>query len=61
VREQAKKKAGIVAWGSEGEPASGWLLVDFGDVIVHLFTPQQRAYYNLEELWGDAHVVVRMQ
>jgi ribosome-associated protein len=37
------------------------MLIDFGDLIVHLFSPEQRAYYNLEELWGDAHVVLRMQ
>ena len=44
----------------EGSPESGWVLVDFGSVIVHVFSPAQRAYYQLEELWKNAPVVVRM-
>jgi ribosome-associated protein len=59
--ETAKKKADIRPWGVEGEPESGWMLVDFGDVVVHLFEPEKREYYNLEDLWREAHVVVRMQ
>ncbi len=46
----------------EGESDSGWVLLDFSDVIVHLFTPEDRAYYNLEGLWGRAGVAaVRFQ
>jgi len=45
----------------EGERTSGWQLIDFGDVIVHLFSLEQRAYYRLEDLWQKARVVVRMQ
>jgi ribosome-associated protein len=45
----------------EGDPDSGWLLVDYGDVIVHLFSPEMRQHYALEELWKDATQVVRMQ
>jgi ribosome-associated protein len=44
---------------SEGTPASGWVLHDFGDIIVHIFTEEQRAYYRLEELWGRTSQVVR--
>lgn len=44
----------------EGTPESGWMLLDFGSVIVHIFSPAQRAYYRLEELWQKAPVVVRV-
>lgn len=45
----------------EGAPGSGWVLLDYGGVIVHLFTPSQREYYDLEGLWSDALLVVRIQ
>ena len=45
---------------AEGAPESGWVLIDFGSVIVHVFSPEQRAYYQLEELWQNAPIVVRM-
>lgn len=43
----------------EGTPESGWVLLDFGDLIVHLFSEEQRAYYRLEDLWGRTSTVVR--
>lgn len=54
--------AGVNALHVEGEADSGWVLIDFGDVIAHLFTPEDRAYYNLEGLWSRAGVApVRFQ
>jgi ribosome-associated protein len=47
-------------WRVEGEPESGWILMDYGDVVVHLFAPEARDYYDLEGFWKDARVVVRM-
>ena len=38
---------------SEGQPDSGWVLLDYGDVLVHVFLEDTRAYYALERLWGD--------
>ena len=44
----------------EGEPASGWVLHDYGSVVLHLFSEQLREYYGLEELWGEGKVLLRM-
>ena len=53
---------GIKPLRREGEATSGWVLVDFGGVIVHVFTPEQRTFYNLEGLWSRAGVpAVRFQ
>ena len=45
----------------EGVADSGWLLLDFGDVIVHIFGPKEREYYRLERLWNEAKTVVYLQ
>jgi len=45
----------------EGTASSGWVLLDYGDVVVHVFAPAEREYYRLEELWADASPVVRVQ
>jgi ribosome-associated protein len=47
--------------GREGQPKSGWVLLDYGDVILHLFAPEERTYYDLEGLWHAATPVVRIQ
>jgi len=44
----------------EGVPSSGWLLVDYGSVVLHAFSPEQRAHYRLEELWSGGRTVVRV-
>ena len=61
LRTEAKKEADIIAKNLEGVPEAGWILVDFDDLVVHVFAPDKRHYYDLEELWSDAHVVLRMQ
>ena len=45
----------------EGVPQEGWILVDYGDVILHLFSPDRREYYRLEELWGKGKTLLRLQ
>ena len=55
------REDGIRPIGREGLPASHWILVDFGDVIVHVFTPPERDYYGLEKHWSEAKAVLRVQ
>lgn len=45
----------------EGQSQEGWLVLDFGDVVVHLFSPDQREHYDLEELWSDGKVLLKVQ
>ena len=45
----------------EGLPQDGWILADYGDVILHLFSPGSRRYYGLEELWSDGTVLLHVQ
>jgi len=45
----------------EGRASDGWLLVDLGDIIVHLFSPDQRDYYRLEQLWEKGKILIKMQ
>ncbi|MGB9673872.1 MAG: ribosome silencing factor [Anaerolineales bacterium] len=56
VRDQYHLKGRI-----EGEGMDGWILVDFGDVILHVFSPERRNYYNLEELWSNGKVLLHLQ
>ncbi|MGI6405352.1 MAG: ribosome silencing factor [Syntrophaceticus sp.] len=41
----------------QGSPESGWILLDNGDVIIHIFSEEAREFYDLEHLWGDARVI----
>jgi ribosome-associated protein len=56
LREMHKLKGRV-----EGLPQNGWLLVDYGDVVVHIFSTEQRAYYQLEELWAEGRTLLRVQ
>jgi ribosome-associated protein len=55
--EAAVKQAGEPPLGIEGHAEGRWVLIDLDDVIVHVFTPQMRAHYDIERLWSDAAVV----
>lgn len=52
--EKVLKQNGLPAIGREGEREGKWLLLDFGDVVVHVFQPDEREFYRLERLWGEA-------
>jgi len=53
----ALKAQGVRPRHAEGSAASGWLLLDYGDVVVHVFLEATRGFYALERLWGDAPLV----
>ncbi len=61
VRETVKKELGLLPHHVEGEPFSGWVLLDYADIIVHVFSPELRAYYDLEGVWPEGKVLVRVQ
>lgn len=48
------KRAGLKPIGVEGADEGKWILVDFADVVVHVFQPEEREFYRLEKLWGEA-------
>ena len=53
VRARLKAEHGLVPRSVEGEREATWVIADYLDVVLHVFTPEQRAYYGLEDLWGD--------
>jgi ribosome-associated protein len=58
--DEALDEDGLQALQVEGEPNTGWVLMDYGDVIVHLFDARTREYYRLERIWDKASTVVRV-
>jgi ribosome-associated protein len=59
IEDDVKKKFGLNG-RIEGEPNSGWMLADYGSVIVHIFSPNKREHYSLEELWSEAKTILRL-
>ena len=60
IIDAAREEFNVKPWRVEGEPDSGWVLMDYGDLVVHIFAPEAREYYDLEGFWEDARVIVRM-
>ncbi|WP_412525550.1 ribosome silencing factor [Burkholderia lata] len=59
VRDKVKEAGGDIV-SSEGEDTGEWVLVDCGDAVVHILQPALRQYYNLEEIWGDKPVRMKL-
>ena len=59
--EHKLKRENVLPHHCEGTIDSGWLLLDYGDVIVHIFAPPEREYYQLDKLWSQASTVVSIQ
>jgi ribosome-associated protein len=55
------KELGARVAGVEGRRGGEWVLVDLGDIVVHVMHPTVRSHYNLEELWGDREVMLKKE
>lgn len=56
VREYVQKQSGVKPFNYDGYRNSQWIVIDYGSVFVHVFLPDTREYYNLEQLWSDAKI-----
>ena len=56
IREYLLENAGIKPYNYDGYQNSQWIVIDYGETIVHVFLPETRTLYNLEELWSDAKI-----
>ena len=57
IKEKLEKDDELVPRNIEGVPSSGWILVDYGDIIVNLFLPTQRELYQIEKIWADGEII----
>jgi ribosome-associated protein len=60
IQAQLKETQGLNPISVEGTAGSGWVLIDYGGIVVHVFSEAQRHRYQLEEFWSDARTVVRV-
>lgn len=59
--EVRMKEEGLGLLNRDGVPTDGWVLLDYGQIIVHVFAPEQRAYYDLEQRWHEAPTLLKIQ
>ena len=53
IRFKFKESSQELPFGIEGEPHSGWVILDYNDIVIHFFNEEKRDYYNLERIWGQ--------
>jgi ribosome-associated protein len=58
---EAADKVGVDPRRTEGTAEAGWILIDFADVVVHIFGPAEREFYRLEEIWSEAQTLLVIQ
>lgn len=56
IREEVRTKLGIKPYNYEGYRNSQWIVIDYGNIMAHVFQPEVREFYNIEDLWSDANV-----
>lgn len=56
IRERLQKNLNIKPYNYDGYKNSQWIIIDYGDIMVHIFLPEFRDFYNIEELWSDANI-----
>lgn len=56
VRDYVHRNGDMKPYNYDGYQNAQWIVIDYGDIFVHIFAPEQRAHYNLEELWSDARI-----
>lgn len=61
VLDAIKTSSGMKPLAVEGAADSGWIVLDYGSVVAHLFGPEEREYYKLEQFWEEATLIVRIQ
>jgi ribosome-associated protein len=54
IEEEVRKQCGEKPYKTEGKRGQHWILIDYVDIVVHCFTPENRKFYNIEDMWSDA-------
>ncbi len=57
VVDEVKKKTGLILCHKEGFENAEWILIDYFDVVIHIFQEERRRFYNIEQLWADARII----
>ncbi len=57
IRDDIQKQTGLKPYNYDGYRNSQWIVIDYGNVMIHVFLPEYREFYNLEDLWSDAKII----